>query len=231
MKIRSFKKSRPGQLVAYFRKNSSFSEEYRTLRTNISFSKAGGGMQSYLITSAEANAGKSMTAANLAVVMAQQGKRVLLIDSDIRKPSLHLIFRAENQRGLTNLLTGQGSLMNDCQLTRIDGLSLITSGPVAPNPADLLSSTEMKRVIEEATEHFDQVIIDSPPTLAVTDAQLLANLCDGVILVVKSKMTAFDKARKSAELLMATSGKFLGVVLNDKKEKASDRYGYEYGNR
>ncbi|MFT8362242.1 MAG: CpsD/CapB family tyrosine-protein kinase [Sporolactobacillus sp.] len=228
MRFNRFRRKRSLQLITYYKKNSSFSEEYRTLRTNISFAKAGGGLRSYLITSPESGEGKSTTAANLAVVMAQQGKEVLLIDADIRKPTVHAIFHTDNLRGLTNLLTGQGDLMSDTQVTGIDKLSLLTSGPLAPNPADLLSSEEMEKVIDEAKQHFDQVIIDSPPALMVTDAQLLANLCDGLILVVRNRMTSIDRAGKSADILQKAKGKFLGVVLNDKKENMNSNNYYSY---
>ncbi|RYL92716.1 polysaccharide biosynthesis tyrosine autokinase [Sporolactobacillus sp. THM7-4] len=226
MNVNMFRKKRPGQLITYFQKNSSFSEEYRTLRTNISLSKSGGRMRSLLVTSAESGSGKSMTAANLAVVMAQQGKKVLLMDANIRKPGLHQIFKTENQQGLTTLLTGQGDFLEVLQNTAIDNLMLMTSGPVSPNPADVISSSEMESVIDQAEEHFDQVIIDSPPLLAVTDAQLLADLCDGLLLVVKSGSTPIDKVRKAAESLTETSGKLLGVVLNNRKKKAKDGYSY-----
>lgn len=228
MRFKRLRRKRSLQLITYYKKNSSFAEEYRTLRTNISFAKAGGGLLSYLITSPESGEGKSTTAANLAVVMAQQGKQVLLIDADIRKPTVHTIFHTDNLRGLTNLLTGQGDLMSDTQVTGIDKLSLLTSGPLAPNPADLLSSEEMKKVIDEAKQHFDQVIIDSPPVLVVTDAQLLANLCDGLILVVRNGVTSIERAGKSADILQKAKGKFLGVVLNDRKENVSTNNYYSY---
>lgn len=219
-------KKRTGDLVTLFGHNSSLAEQFRTLRTNISFAKAGGGMKALLVTSAEAGDGKSTTAANLAIVTAQQGKQVLLIDADIRKPTQHYLFQTSNARGLTNLLTGQADFREVVQITGVDGLSLLTSGPVSPNPADLLSSEEMKDVMDQAEGQFDQVIIDSPPVLAVADARLLANLCDGIVFVVRSKSTEIDQVTRSVAALSEANGKLLGVVLNDKKENRKDHYGY-----
>ncbi|MCO7176717.1 CpsD/CapB family tyrosine-protein kinase [Sporolactobacillus kofuensis] len=221
-------KGEPYALVTFFQENSSISEQYRTLRTNISFAKAGGGLKSLVVTSAESGEGKSTTAANLAVVMAQQGKQVLLIDADTRKPTQHRFFDRNNRKGLTNVLTGQAKASSVLRSTILDQLYLMTSGPVPPNPADLLSSAEMEDVIRQAEEHFDQVIIDSPPILAVTDARLLANLCDGILMVVKSGTSEFENVRKAAHVFSEVNGKLLGMVLNDKKVRRKDRYHYNY---
>lgn len=188
-------------------------------------------MKTYMVTSAEKGDGKSTTASNLAIVMAQQGKEVLLIDADIRKPSQHYSFRTENQKGLTNLLTAQDPFDEVLQSTVVDHLTLLSSGPAAPNPADLLSSEDMAGIIEQAKERFDQVIIDSPPALAVADARLLANLCDGILLVVRSGSTEIDHASRAAEVFSEVRSKLLGVVLNDKKIKKRDQYDYYYGDR
>lgn len=215
-------------LVTSLQENDSLSEQYRTLRTNISFAKAGGGLRSLVVTSAEAGEGKSTTASNLAAVMAQQGKRILLIDADTRKPSQHYFFSLADQEGLTNVLTGQANFMDVVQATSLNQLFLLTSGPIPPNPADLLSASEMTTVIEQAEEHFDQVIIDSPPILAVSDTLLLANLCDGILFVIRSGSTEIDKARKAIDLLSSVNGKLLGIVLNDKRvSRKSPYYAYK----
>ncbi|RYL95754.1 polysaccharide biosynthesis tyrosine autokinase [Sporolactobacillus sp. THM7-4] len=228
--MRKFRKGKTPSyhLITLSQENFSFSEQYRTLRTNISFTKAGGGLKSLLVTSANAGEGKSTTASNLAVVMAQQGKQVLLIDADTRKPSQYKIFKRDNRRGLTNVLSGQASFNDVLQATTLDQLFLLTSGPVPPNPADLLSSPEMAAVIRQAEEQFDQVIIDSPPSLAVSDAQLLADLCDGILLVVKSGSAELDQVRRAAEMFSKVKGQLLGVVLNDKKVGRKERYYYTY---
>ncbi|MCI1859014.1 MAG: CpsD/CapB family tyrosine-protein kinase [Sporolactobacillus sp.] len=216
--------------IENFEKDYLLAEQYRTLRTNLAFSKAGGGMKTYLVTSAEPRVGKSTTAVNLAIVMAQQGKNVLLIDGDIRKPSLHEAFQSVNRKGLTNLLTGQGQFGQMIRTTNIDRLKLMTSGPVSPDPADLLCSAQMESVLEQAAQTFDQVVIDSPPVLVAADAQLLADLCDGVLLVAKSRSTEIDKLCKAAELLAKARGKLLGAVLNNQKENKIEQYNYHYGN-
>lgn len=215
-------------LVTLSPNNFSISEQFRTLRTNLSFTKAGGGLKSLVVTSAGAGEGKSTTAANLAVVTAQQGKRVLLIDADTRKPSQHQLFERDNREGLTNVLTGQASFTEVLRATTLDQLFLLTSGPVPPNPADLLSAPEMAEVLEQAKEQFDQVIIDSPPILAVSDARLLANLCDGILFVVKSGSTELEQVRRAVDVFSEMKGKLLGAVLNDKKVNRKDRYYYAY---
>ncbi|CAM3086701.1 CpsD/CapB family tyrosine-protein kinase [Sporolactobacillus spathodeae] len=210
--------------INYLQDNFSLSEEYRTLRTNISFAKAGGDLRSLLVTSSEAGEGKSTTASSLAIVMAQQGKKVLLIDADTRKPSQHEFFDTDNSRGLTNVLTGQSEFGNVVRPTRLAQMFLMTSGPVPPNPADLLSAPEMSRVIQQAKDHFNVVILDSPPVLAVSDARLLATLCEGILLVVKSGSAEIDKVKKAANVLTEGQGKFLGVVLNDMKLSKKEQY-------
>lgn len=218
------------RLVTYFQKNSSYAEQYRTLRTNLNFIRGGEQIRSIVVTSAEAGEGKSTTASNLAIVMAQQGKRVLLIDADIRKPTLHFAFQKGNNQGLTTLLTGQQTFEDALQKTDIEQLSLLVSGPVPPDPADLLDSEEMAAVIREATIRFDKVILDSPPTLAVTDSKLIANLCDGILLVIKSGATDITKVQRAATEFSDIRAKFLGVVLNNQKLKRRVRdYYYSTG--
>ncbi len=181
-----------------------------------------------MVTSSGPGEGKSTTTANLAVVMAQQGKRVLLIDADLRKPTTHYTFRVSNARGLTNVLTRQLKLLDAVSSTEVDRLNILPSGPVPPNPAELLGSRMMQEIIKEALNEFDMVVFDTPPVMAVTDAQILANICDGVVLVVGSGVTEKDIAQKSKELLLAAKAKLLGVVLNRKKMNDKNYY-YYYG--
>lgn len=184
-----------------------------------------------MVTSSGPGEGKSTTAANLGVVMAQQGKSVLLIDGDMRKPTMHYTFRLGNTQGLTTLLTKRTSFEDTIQKTEIENLFVLTSGPIPPNPAELLSSVTMSSFIKHALTLFDVVIVDTPPVLAVTDAQILANLCDGTVLVVRSGVTEKDAAIKAKELLSKAKAKMLGVVLNGKPVSKSDsHYYYYYGN-
>ncbi len=166
--------------------------------------------------------------ANLAVVFAQQGKKTLLIDCDMRKPTVHYTFHVENQRGLTSFLTKRNELENCIQETEVDNLFVLPTGPIPPNPAELLGSEAMKDMLNTGLESFDMILLDTPPVLAVTDAQILANQCDGTILVIKSGETPIDAAVKSKELLLAANGKLLGTVLNNKKIQDSHYY-YYYG--
>ena len=147
-----------------------------------------------------------------------------------RKPTVHYTFQVENQRGLTNILTKRDGLLNCIQQTNIEHLSVLPTGPIPPNPAELLGSQAMKELLNQAMENFDMILIDTPPVLAVTDAQILANQCDGTILVIKSGETQVDAAIKAKELLVAANGKLLGTVLNQKKIQDSSYY-YYYGTK
>lgn len=183
-----------------------------------------------MVTSAGPGEGKSTTVANLAVVFAQQGKKVLLVDADLRKPTVHYTFNQTNTFGLTSVLTHQISLIKAVNEPAENNLYVLTSGPIPPNPAELISSKAMEHFFEEAQELFDLVIFDAPPLLAVTDGQLLANKCEGTILVVSSGKTEKELAVKAKELLDTAKGKLLGVVLNNKKMKSNQQY-YYYGTK
>ncbi|CAG9620191.1 CpsD/CapB family tyrosine-protein kinase [Sutcliffiella rhizosphaerae] len=209
---------------------SPISEQYRTIRTNIQFSAVDRNLRSIMVTSSGPSEGKSTTASNMAVVFAQQGKKVLFIDADMRKPTAHYTFQQSNVTGLTTVLTKQSTLTESINPTRIDNLDILTSGPIPPNPAELLSSKAMQEMLEAAYLQYDMVIFDTPPVLAVTDAQLLANKCDGTLMVVASGSTEKESAQKAKELLDAAQAKILGVVLNGKKRQDGALY-YYYGGK
>lgn len=182
-----------------------------------------------MITSSGPGEGKSTTTANLAVVFAQQGKKVLLVDADLRKPTMHYTFNLTNTFGLTSVLTRQVTLDEAITETKEQNLFVLPSGPIPPNPAELLGSKAMDHFFEEALQDvFDLIIFDTPPLLAVTDAQILANKCDGSILVISSGKTEKDMVVKAKEMLGTANGKLLGVVLNNKKMKSNQHY-YYYG--
>ncbi|PAV31101.1 capsular biosynthesis protein [Virgibacillus profundi] len=220
--------SKVRHLIAKLNPKSPITEQYRTVRTNLQFASVDEELTSMLVTSSGPGEGKSMTTANLAVVYAQQGKKVLLIDADLRKPTVHYTFRLDNLRGLSNILVGGSTLIEAINQTDVDNLDVISCGPIPPNPAELLASRKMKQVLTEAKMSYDIVIFDTPPVLAVTDAQILANIVDGSLLVVRSKHTEIEAATRAKEALEPASAKLLGTVLNDREKKESNYY-YYYG--
>ena len=218
------------KLIAKLNPKSPVSEQYRTIRTNIQFSAVDEEIRTLMITSSGPGEGKSTTTSNLAIVFAQQGKRVLLVDADMRKPTVHYTFGMTNAIGLTNVLTRQMDMKEAVKTTDLPSLDVLTSGPIPPNPSELLNSRGMKKLFEDAKEDYDTIIFDTPPVLAVTDAQILANQCDGTILVVASGKTEIESAQKTKDLLGAAKAKLLGVVLNHKKMENNDYY-YYYGTK
>jgi capsular exopolysaccharide synthesis family protein len=216
------------KLIANLDPKSPISEQYRTIRTNVQYSSIDKELKTLMVTSSGPAEGKSTTVANLAVVFAQLGKKVLLVDVDLRKPTVHRSFGVNNLFGFTTVLTKQATLASTVLDTEEKDLYILTSGPVPPNPAELLSSKSMEQFIEEAKEQFDYVLFDTPPLLAVADPQILANKVDGSIYVVFSGKTGIDQAKKAKELLENAQSKLVGVVLNHKEVK-NDEYYYYYG--
>ena len=215
-------------LITHINPKSPISEQYRTIRTNIQFASIDKEIKTLMVTSSGPGEGKSTTVANLAVVLAQQGKKVLLIDGDLRKPTVHYTFKVSNIYGVTNVLTRQTSLQDAVVTTTIPDVYVLPSGPVPPNPSELIDSKSMDQLIEEASTIYDYVLFDTPPIMAVTDGQLLAHRVDGVILVISSGKTEIEAAVKSKELLEHANAKILGTVLNAKEVK-NDNYYYYYG--
>jgi capsular exopolysaccharide synthesis family protein len=168
-----------------------------------------------LVTSPDSGTGKTTTVANLGVVCAQAGLRVVLVDADLRRPSLHKQFGLTNGVGLTDLLVGDVQCVTDCVVpTRISGLSIVPSGAVPPNPSELLGSARMGIALEEFHELADLVLLDSPPTLLVADAAVLARLVDRVLLVLRAGETRRDAARQALDNLAQVGGRVIGTVLN-----------------
>ncbi|NIK11804.1 CpsD/CapB family tyrosine-protein kinase [Alkalibacillus almallahensis] len=215
-------------LITHEQPKSPISEQFRTLRTNLQFSAVDQDLKSLIVTSSHPAEGKSLTAANLAVTFAQQGKKVLLVDSDMRKPSTHFTFRINNTMGLSNVLVGDFCLETVVQDSKVDNLDVLTCGPVPPNPAELIGSKAFAQLVEHAKKLYDMVIFDTPPVLAVTDSQVLSQYVDGVLLVVRSKVTDKNESVRAKNLLEQTHANMLGVVLNDRSIEKNSFY-YYYG--
>jgi capsular exopolysaccharide synthesis family protein len=220
----------PRQLIAWMRVKSPESEAYRTLRTNIQFSSVDNPIRSLLVTSSSPGEGKSTTTANLAVVLAQTGQRVIVVDTDLRRPVLHKVFGIPNNIGLTTaLLAGENLSLEDClQPTEIGTLAVLTSGPIPPNPSELLGSHRMQHLIEVLAQAADIVIFDSPPVLAVTDAVVLGRQVDGVLVVADAGNTREHALAQATAELQKTGANVLGVALNRLDTRRGGYYYYYY---
>lgn len=212
------------KLITGVNPRSVVSEQFRTIRTNINFSLPDTELQTILFTSSSTGEGKSTTAANVAIVFAQEGKKVLLIDADMRKPTMHYTFQTPNSPGLSNILTKQWSLEDVRKKTEFKGLDLVTCGPLPPNPAELLSSKSMDALLKEGKKVYDIIILDAPPVLLVADSQILSNKCDGTILVVSSGKTEKRSIVKAKEVLQASKARIIGAILNNFKLEKNHYY-------
>ena len=216
-------------LIANTDAKSPVSEAYRTLRTNIRFSNiAGRELKTILMTSATPEEGKSTTISNVGVVMAQAGHSVVVCDCDFRNPTQHKIFGLPN-KGLSNCVSTGGDIMELVQDTKIPNLYVLTSGPVAPNPSELLGSQNMVDILEELKQHFDYVLVDTPPVMPVTDAAVVSGKVDGTILIVASGAVSPSIAVEAKTRLEQAGAHMLGVVLNKVDVAANSHYGYGYG--
>ncbi|MGH7826652.1 MAG: GumC family protein [Candidatus Binatia bacterium] len=214
---------------------SIISDSYRTIRTALLFSQAEKPPQIVLMTSPSPGEGKTVSTLNLAIALAQEGRRVLVIDADLRKGCCHARLGIRNHSGLSNILTGHLSLEDGIQPTPIRGLSLLSRGICPPNPSDLLGSNKMREVLKRVRESFDFILVDSPPAIAVSDAAIVSIMCDGVIFVFHGKKTTTASARQALERLDAIRAPVIGVILNsinlDDPDYAYYRsyYGSDYG--
>lgn len=207
---------------------SIVSEQFRTIRTNIQFSMVDRELKTISVTSATPASGKTTVAANLAAAFAAQDTRVLLVDADMRKPTVHKIFHVQNHPGLTNLLTDRSLHVEDIvRQSYVENLNYITCGVIPPNPSELLNSKRMGELIREMEDQYDLVIFDNPPLLAVTDAQIMATKVDGTIVIVPQGEVKKDELDQAAEMLEKVNANVLGSVMN-KVDSDSDTY-YYYG--
>ena len=231
------KKSRPRKRnFVLVNKNTPFQyqEAYKSLRTNLKFLSMGQSCKKIVLTSAIPGEGKSSVAINLAVSLAEAGNRVILVDCDLRKPVLHRYLKIDNTayKGLTNALSG-GSLAESIINIKALGLHVMVADAIPPNPAELLGSSRMKRLIEELDNHYEYIIFDTPPVSVVTDAAVLSQYTDGVILVVRQNYSTFEEVNVAKKNLGAVKANILGAVLNDLNMKSVDKksgyyYNYNY---
>jgi capsular exopolysaccharide synthesis family protein len=201
-------------------------ETYRTLRINIEFSAFEREVRTIAVTSANQGEGKTSTAFNLAVAYAEAGKKVVLVDADLRKPAVHLTLMGDNSSGLTTYLANQTALNVIIKETHISNLSVIPSGPLPPNPSELLAAKRMTQLLEELKRTYDVILIDTPPALSLTDAKIMAAISDGVLLVVEYGKVKRAVAKKIKDDLAHVKANLLGVVLNKLSTKDADAYLY-----
>ncbi len=226
------KKAEKRHLITFSKPKSPIAEAYRTLRTNIHFSGLDTPYRTILLTSAGPEEGKSTTISNLGVAIAQAGNRVLIIDCDLRKPVQHKIFDLPNQKGLTNVLVEQLQAEDAIQAAKIENLFILTSGPIPPNPSELLGSERMEHLVQLMRNDFDTVLLDSPPAVAVTDAAVLSAWVDGVILVLRAGVAKIDMAKQTKEQVEKANGKIIGAILYGVKYSGEDyHYYYYYGEK
>ena len=218
---RARRRSTAPPLVVLETPGSFAAEAYRVLRTNLRYANPDARPRRVLVTSAGAGEGKSTTVVNLGASLAQAEQTVLLVDADLRKPALHSVFQRDKTVGLSTHLAGDAPLEAVCFPTAIPNLSIVPSGAIPPNPAELLGSRRMREFLDAVRERYDMVLLDSPPILAVSDACALAPLADGVLLVVQSGGLPGGELRRAKEQVEAVHGRIVATVLNFFSAKGS----------
>ena len=215
-------------IISYNDPKSVISEQYREIRTNIEYSNVDQNTKTILVTSSDKNEGKTTTVSNLAVSFANLNKKILLIDCDLRNPSIHKMFRLNNIYGLTDILAKDRAVDKCIQETELKNLYVLTAGAIPPNPAEILSSDKMKNLIENLKNVYDYIFIDTPPIGLVTDAGALSSFIDGVVLVVKSESIEKKYLEETKKKLDAVDARILGAILNSYKSEQKDYDYYSY---
>ncbi len=209
-----------GYGYGYKKDNSSLvKESYKTIRTNLIYALAGADRKVIAVSSPTPSDGKSTTSSNLAVTIAQTGNSVLLIDADLRKPTIHKLFRMTNEDGLSKVLSKQIPVEQAIKKDVKPNLSIITSGPIPPNPSELLSMPIYEQTIDQLADKYDYIIIDTPPVNIVSDCQLIVRAVQGIVFVVRYKVSQYKDLELAAENIRNIDGNILGVVINDVKER------------
>jgi receptor protein-tyrosine kinase len=209
--------------------NNARSEALRVLRTNLQFLDLDQEAKSFVVTSAVPGEGKTSTSTNLAIALAQAGKKVLLVDGDLRRPRLASLLNLESAVGLTTVLVGRSDLRSTIQVHAASGVNVLTSGPIPPNPSEVLQSRATKDLMKLLRESFDTVIIDAPPLLPVADAAIMATQVDGAILVVRHGKTTKDQVKLAANRVGQVGARLFGVVVNMTPRRGGSEFGYDYG--
>ncbi len=220
-------------------KNTTFQivEAYKTIRTNLLFALSPMKEKMVLVSSAEPSAGKSTVCSNLAITMAQTNARVLLIDTDMRKPTQHKIFRLSNDMGLSKLLGGFSGLEETIYRQVVPNLDVILSGPIPPNPSELLGSSKMEELLSAVSSQYDYIFVDGTPVNVVADSMVIAPRMAGTLLAARQQQTTYEEIKKAVELIRGVHGNILGVVITDVKQKnkmygnykSYKSYDYRYG--
>jgi capsular exopolysaccharide synthesis family protein len=218
----------PTELVVHERPLSGIAEAARALRTNLTFMNPDKPHRKLLVTSAAPAEGKTTVACSIAISLAQAGQRVCIVDCDLRRPRLHRIFDRSGDAGLTNYLVGDATLDEVAQPTMIENLWCISSGPIPPNPADVLHSERFKRFLNELGERFDRVIIDSPPVVAVTDSAIVSTLVDGTVFVIRAFSTTRALSKQGKRALRDVDAPIVGAVLNAVNLRKHEYSYYQY---
>ncbi|WP_353095815.1 polysaccharide biosynthesis tyrosine autokinase [Tissierella praeacuta] len=219
------------QLISITNPKSPVSEAFRTLRTNIQFSSIDRELKTIIVTSSSPTEGKSTISANLASILAQSDRKVLLIDCDFRKPKVHQNFGLSNLQGITNVLMGDKNISDVVhKYESLDNFNILTSGPIPPNPAELLGSKKMRNLLESLKEDYDTIILDTPPVGLVTDSAVLSTIADGLIYVTAVGQIDVEVIKRAKELLDKVSANIIGVVLNKVPIEGRSYYKYQYYN-
>ncbi|MEB7327323.1 polysaccharide biosynthesis tyrosine autokinase [Staphylococcus haemolyticus] len=229
MAKKEVKKKLETPLYAHDKPKSITSEKFRGIRSNIMFSGANEEIKSIIITSEKPAAGKSIISANIAISYAQAGFKTLIIDGDMRKPTQQYNFETANYDGLSNLIIGKSDFDKAIRSTRVENLDLLTSGPVPPNPSELVASDRFKEIYNQLMDMYDFILIDTPPVTSVTDAQVFLQLVKDCVMIIDTEKNNKNEIKKAKQLIEQADGHIIGAVLNKtERDKSSNYYNY-YG--
>ncbi len=219
------------QIMVLHQPRSSAAESYRVLRTNIQFFEPDRKIKTLLVSSAMASEGKSVSVANLAVAITQMGQKTLLIDADLRRPTLHRLFHLEHEPGLSEVLVGLTPWREAVQATALEQLFVLPCGKIPPNPAEILGSAHMSQLLEEWSQEYDRVLFDTPPIMAVADPVILASKCDQTLLIVRAHQTPKETVQRGLVALTTVHASVIGVLFNNIDVKRGYGYSYYYYHR